>query len=311
MRKSFVPKGKNLTLDEVKGLFNKMPYINNVCIQGLCEPYMNKEMPQILKWLRTEKHYFMSFTTNGTIPIVGDRLECLRYVDDMVVSMDTSDPKTFAELRNGATLQTVMENLMRIIKWKHENHLGKSANPPLHINAVITAKNFDQMPLLFDMLEPYAEDINYLMVDPVTRPDYSPVDPLPIYHDEEFEKKIKEMRKVAKQHKLPVLGLDYMLEPSHDWKDCELAWFAMPVQPNGDVYYCYFDYENVIGNVFEQDPLEIWNSPKAREFRRKLVSSDPPIQQCKCCNFARRGWQYELSKEESYLVKPQDRVTAE
>lgn len=289
MRQSFKPPEGNMTLDTVKHLLGKMPYINNVVIQGLCEPFLNPETPAIINWLH-EQGYFVSFTTNGTISLTGERLDCLRNVDDFVISIDTADPKVFELLRSGARLETVMQNFRRVIDMKRSLGLKKTDNPPMHINAVITSLNFHSIPSFIKMLEPYADDLTYLMLDPVSRPDYSTFNPLAIKHDADFDKRILELRKIAKESKLCVVGLDYMLMPSHDWHDCPLTWLNMDIESNGDIYFCY-DFNYVVGNALTESPLKAHNSQKARDFRKRLGTSDPPVQQCHSCNFARKGWQ--------------------
>jgi radical SAM protein with 4Fe4S-binding SPASM domain len=251
---------------------------------------MNPETPAIVKWLGSQG-YFISLTTDGMVSLTGEKLDCLRYVGDFVISIDTSDPETFTYLRGGARLPIVMQNFRRVIEMKRSLGLGKNDNPPMHINAVITSKNFHQIPSLIKMLEPYADDLTYLMVDPVSRPDYSRFeDPLALKHDESFEVQIRELRKIARKSPLSIVGLDYMLTPSFNWRDCPISWLDIWVQPNGDIYNCYA-YEYIVGNAFKENSLRAQNNKKTREFRKKLLTNNPPIQQCHNCNFARKGWQ--------------------
>jgi radical SAM protein with 4Fe4S-binding SPASM domain len=105
---------------------------------------------------------------------------------------------------------------------------------------------------------------------------------------EDLDKEIEKYKKGAKQSSLNIIGFDYMLEPSYNWDKCYLAWDGMFIEPNGDAYFCY-NYDYVLGNVFKEDPLKVWNSTRAKEFRKKLLSSDPPLGQCHSCNFARGG----------------------
>lgn len=306
MRESFHPQKGPMTLEIVKTLLGKMPYISGICVMGLCEPFMNVETPNIVRWLRDVRGYKVALTTNGMVPLTDDRLDCLLRVDDFVISIDTNDPKTFKYLRGGADLRRVMNSLDRVIEFKRERGLGKYDNPPIHINAVITTLNFNQIPGLIEMLEPYSKDLTYLMVDPVSRPDYSKFEePLALVHDEEFAESIKKFRKTAKESPLQVVGLDYMLRPSYEWANCGLTWLTMWIQPNGDAYMCY-DYRNVLGNVLAQNPLRVWNGTKARAFRKQLATRNPPVQQCHVCNFARSGWQ----SGGTYYDNPKDRGEA-
>lgn len=297
MRTQYTPPGEPMSLDTLKYIIEeKMPYVNDICIQGLCEPYMNPELSEMLRYLHS-RGIKIALTTNGTIPIKD--LDALRGVDDFVISIDTADPETFTYLRGGAKLDRVMSTLKSVIEWKQKNGLTKVDNPPIHINSVITQQNIDQMPGLFDMLEPYADDLTYLMVDPVSRPEYQSFErPLALTGDE-FKEKIHTMHQYAKTKKLNILGFDYMLEPSYGWDRCALCWYEIFIQPNGDSYFCMYDFNRIIGNVFTTNPLYIFNSPQARVFRKQLLSRDPPMEQCHCCNFARNGWQ----PDGEYLTK--------
>jgi radical SAM protein with 4Fe4S-binding SPASM domain len=289
MREQFKPPGKNITLATLKHILeDRMPFIGDVCIQGLCEPYMNPELSEMLRYMKS-RGLHIALTTNGTIPIKD--LDALRCVDDFVFSIDTADPETFTYLRGGAKLEDVVGNMRRVIEWKRAHNLGKHDNPPIHINSVITTKNIDQMPGLFDLLEEFKDDLNYVMVDAVSRPDYQSFEqPLALSGDT-YRKKIEEIAEDAKKRTLNILGFDYMLSPSYNWAGCPLAWYELFVEPNGDAYICYYDYARVIGNIFTTHPLFVHNSKIAREFRQALSTDDPPVQQCHSCNFARLGWQ--------------------
>lgn len=301
MREQYKPPKGMITLDQVKRLVRRMPYIEGVCIMGLCEPFLNPDTPAILRWLKDEAGLSISFTTNGMVELDEDKLDALLRVDDFVFSMDSADPETFAFLRGGADLGKVRANLDRLLEYKRARGLGRMDAPPIHINAVITSRNFEQIPDLIRMLEPHADELTYLMVDPVTRPDYQKFEEPLMVHRELFENRIEEFRALAKSSPLQIVGFDYMFEKSSGWANCHLSWEGMFIHPNGDAYFCY-NYEYLIGNVFEQSPLAVWNSPKAREFRRSLKSCDPPLDQCRTCNFARSGWQlggeYDTGKED-------------
>ncbi len=301
MREEFKPPKGTITLAQVKDLVHRMPYLEGVCIMGLCEPFLNPETPDILRWIKDEAGLSMSFTTNGMVELTEDRLDALTRVDDFVFSMDTSDPETFKILRGGANFDTVMENLLRLLEYKRARKLGRMDNPPVHINAVITSQNFAQIPDLIKLLEPYAEEITYLMVDPVTRPDFSHFEEPLMLQQDIFREHIDEYRAIAKASPLQVVGFDYMFETSSGWGNCHLSWHGMFIHPNGDAYFCYH-YEYLLGNVFEKSPLAVWNSKAARQFRKDLESCDAPLQQCHTCNFARTGWQlggvYDQGKED-------------
>lgn len=294
-----------MTLKRVHKLLSWMPYISGVCIMGLCEPLMNPEAPEIIHWLKGH-NYAVSLTTNGMVHLSKKLLDATIRVDDLVFSIDTADPGTFSYLRRGADLETVMGNMLRLLQYKRMMGLGRFDKPPVHINAVITSLNLHQIPDLIRMLEPHAGELTYLMVDPISRPDYQRFEEPLMLKQEMLHDSIDKYRKIAKESPLQIIGFDYMLQRSHEWGNCHLSWTAPFIQPNGDVYFCY-DYKRVLGNVFQSDLLRIWNGSLARKFRNELRSDLPPVLQCHFCNFARSGWQsggvYNRTKEDVIEVK--------
>ena len=65
---------------------------------------------------------------------------------------------------------------------------------------------------------------------------------------------------------------------------CHSIWETLVIQPNGDVTACPFLAEVVVGNVLEQDLKTIWNSPKFKQFRKRVRSQLLPG--CVRCTWA-------------------------
>jgi radical SAM protein with 4Fe4S-binding SPASM domain len=65
---------------------------------------------------------------------------------------------------------------------------------------------------------------------------------------------------------------------------CREPFYGFTVHVNGDVVPCDRDWdgENVMGNVFETHPLEIWNGEKYRAFRAAMKSTEKPAM-CRNC----------------------------
>lgn len=286
MRKTFKPEPATMTLANLRRILSKAPYVTGVCIMGLCEPYLNNETSDIIRWLKDKGGYSISLTTNLTIPFNYDMLDALRRVDDMAVSIDCADPDVFHTLR-GTSLDHVMKNFHTLIEFKRRYGLTAEDKPPIHVNAVMTPLNWPDVPNLIKMFEPYANDLTYLMIDPCTRPDFSTEDTFVI---SEKPDSFDEFKHIAKQSPLKVIGFDWMFKKSTNWSTCSMSWLGPFIQANGDVYPCY-GYTYVVGNVYKKSLLRIWNSPLMREFRHRLATNYPPLQQCHFCNFARPKWQ--------------------
>lgn len=61
-------------------------------------------------------------------------------------------------------------------------------------------------------------------------------------------------------------------------RKCFAPWEVMIIFSNGDVPVCCRDVEGeyIFGNILKNSPMEVWNSKKAKDFRRRLLSDDPP-----------------------------------
>jgi MoaA/NifB/PqqE/SkfB family radical SAM enzyme len=74
---------------------------------------------------------------------------------------------------------------------------------------------------------------------------------------------------------------------------CESPFYSIEVRANGKVNLCspaFIRYEDCyIGNIFEQDFSEIWNGPKAREFRSLAIQHNHPY-----CNRAKCNMLYNV-----------------
>jgi len=85
----------------------------------------------------------------------------------------------------------------------------------------------------------------------------------------------------------PYVDIFHTLKEARHWKDikevipphkCFGPWEAMLVLSDGDVPACCKDVEAdyVFGNVLESSSMEVWNSREAQNFRKQLLSNDPP-----------------------------------
>jgi radical SAM protein with 4Fe4S-binding SPASM domain len=47
----------------------------------------------------------------------------------------------------------------------------------------------------------------------------------------------------------------------------------MQLMPNGDIALCEDTPDYVAGNIFEQEPMEIWNGHRYRKFRKYILEN--------------------------------------
>ena len=114
MRKVFRETTGDMSMETYRALLPVFPEIGSVNIIGIGEPLLNEKLIEMVQLGKKHlpAHGFFSLTTNGTLidhqlatQLVSTRL------DSIVISMDGATPETFAEIRNGATLEGVLNRI--------------------------------------------------------------------------------------------------------------------------------------------------------------------------------------------------------
>ncbi|MAI80683.1 MAG: radical SAM protein [Deltaproteobacteria bacterium] len=86
--------------------------------------------------------------------------------------------------------------------------------------------------------------------------------------------------------------MESRIESREGYRLCPYPWYTMFIAHNGDAVACCRDLEHqtVLGNLFEQDVMEIWNGEKYQALRRDLVEKHPEKQAaCKGCDMPYDG----------------------
>jgi MoaA/NifB/PqqE/SkfB family radical SAM enzyme len=68
-------------------------------------------------------------------------------------------------------------------------------------------------------------------------------------------------------------------------RPCIAPWLTMQVMANGELVYCADFADLVIGNVMEQDPLVLWNSPASRAWRRRIRTKGIFPAETRCASY--------------------------
>ncbi|MCS5636919.1 MAG: SPASM domain-containing protein [Myxococcota bacterium] len=91
--------------------------------------------------------------------------------------------------------------------------------------------------------------------------------------------------------------MESRLESREGYRLCPYPWYTMFIAHNGDAVACCRDLEHqtVLGNVFEQGVMEIWNGEKYQALRRDLIEKHPERQAaCDGCDMPYDGAKFTL-----------------
>ena len=135
------------TFERVVAQLRDLPELREVVFGGYGEPFVH---PRILDFLTAVKDLGLKVTvsTNGTL-LDEERAEALVHlgVDVVMVSLDGADPDTYADVRRGADLRTVLGHIETLNRIKAER--GTSF-PRLGIEFVALKSNVAELPAVME-----------------------------------------------------------------------------------------------------------------------------------------------------------------
>lgn len=258
---------KELLLEEFKKILDMFPFCVELKLTGNGESFMVKDFFKMLEYAKS-KNIKVSFYTNMTLvnELIARRLIELN-INEIFISIDSSQPDTFERIRKGARYNTVIENINLINKLKAEYD---SLYPELYFAVVAMKENIKDIPDLIRLackLKIKGVVIHHLDIKEaelaVCGQDLKNDPSAPFY----FEK----AKEIAKKNKL------YFNYPSFGL--CQLPWINCQIDPWGNVYPCCKLRES-FGNISNQNFSEIWNGSKYRMLRRLVLSNKSPCQKC-------------------------------
>ncbi|NIO29815.1 MAG: radical SAM protein [Candidatus Latescibacteria bacterium] len=263
-------------------ILDQFPNLVRVKLQGMGEPLLNSNLFAMLE-AGEKRGAAMSFFTNGSICTqkIADRLVRLSNTQ-IAFSIDGATPEVFEKIRVGGRFSKVLENIERLIRTR----VGKK-QPEIVGWTVVTRDNVHELPAIVRLAKQLGLDqltVQTFLSNWGKKSMESFTDSIKVETvSERFGKSIEEAKQAAAECGLAVT-VTYHDRYSRKRK-CAWPWTSAYIAANGDVVPCCIlaDSETVkMGNVFENDFIEIWNSRVYRDFRERIRKHDLP-DYCKNC----------------------------
>jgi len=295
-----------LSLIQIKGVINgirrdyrRFPYLPFIGITG-GEPFARSDMLSIFAYLK-KRGFKFSVTTNFSL-VDKEKIDRLMEigVSDIRISVDGPE-EIHNRIRGGPVFGKIMENIKYV----------KSINPkmPIKLNCTISRDNFEHLDYMVNLAKQLGADLSFQYVQfldkyhmdlhkkVITRllGGYYPtkVD-MDSFNEQEIDflvSEIRQVKKLSREKKVniyftPELRMEeikpYFLDLRgyrHSNK-CVFPSSSARINSQGFVFPC-IDY--LYGNVKEKSFSEIWNSPRARTFRKTLKESKLFPGCIRCC----------------------------
>ncbi|MBO0765661.1 MAG: SPASM domain-containing protein [Hyphomicrobiaceae bacterium] len=283
-------------------IVDPVPNIPRVVLHGVGEPMLVKELPRMVRYLKGRGAYVL-FNTNGTVLTARRGRElCETGLDELRVSLDAADARTFLRIRGKDYFNRIVRNVRAFTDMQQREGLGR---PRVSLWLTGLRETIAQLPDFVRIAhnigvgEVYLQRLVYFDDDAIglARPDQALFERLTRQEQGHLDAATAIARSLGIRFNAsgatePGESLARTTDES-PWSLCRRPWTVMYVTANGRTLPCCIapfsqrGYENYTLGDATQDTLRaIWNGPAYQRFRTALHSQSPP----KCCASCGLRW---------------------
>lgn len=279
-------------------IVDQVPNIARVVLHGVGEPMLVTNLPRMVRYLKLRGAYVL-FNTNGTVLTARKGRElCETDLDELRVSLDAADAKTFLMIRGKDYFNRIVRNVRAFTEMQRRQGL---ARPRVSLWLTGLKETITQLPDFVRIAhdvgvgEVYLQRLVYFDRDAIglARPDQAL-----------FEQLTREEKGYldAATELARTLGIRFNASGATEvgeslarkadcnpWSLCRRPWAVMYFTANGRALPCCIapfsqrGYENyTLGDATQETLREIWNGPRYQAFRAALHSDAPP-KSCASC----------------------------
>ena len=295
---------RTLSWDDFVRIVEQFPEMDRAVLHGIGEPLLNKDLHRMIAHLKSRGVHVL-FNTNATL-LSDEWAHKLIEVglDELRVSIDGADPKTYAQIRGAPLFAKVVGNLQRFITIQRE--LG-AERPRASLWMTGMKENITELPDVIRLAAHIGVPEVYLqrMVYYSDSADAGITAPgmlgsghgLFASFDAQVDAILAESEALARE-----LGVALRASGAtsaqrsisgdgqgRPWAACMRPWTTAYITANGNALPCCIspfattDYQSLqLGNVFEQPFDHLWNDERYRAWRERLLS-DRPNAACAGC----------------------------
>jgi MoaA/NifB/PqqE/SkfB family radical SAM enzyme len=292
---------QTLSWEDFLAMVEQFPQMERAVLHGIGEPLLNKALPQMIAHLKA-RGVIVLFNTNATL--LNDewsRKLIEAGLDELRVSIDGADPKTYALIRGAPLLHKVVGNLKRFVEIQKALNVSHP-RPSLWMTGM--RENIAELPEVIRMAahmgvnEVYLQRMVYYADATADAPGMmGEGHGLFAREDEEIERIVVESEALAQTLgiKLWASGATtakYSIAAKKEprpWSACLRPWTTAYITANGNALPCCIapfatsDYDSLkLGNIFESPFVEVWNGLAYQQWR-ELLLSDEPHPTCAAC----------------------------
>jgi MoaA/NifB/PqqE/SkfB family radical SAM enzyme len=278
-------------------IVDQFPHIARVVLHGVGEPMMVRALPRMIRYLK-DRGVYVLFNTNGTLLTqrAGEQLIDTG-LDELRVSLDAAAPATFALVRGRDMFARIVRNVRAFTTLQRELNCS---TPRVSLWLTGLRETIAELPAFvrlareIGVLEVYLQRLVYF---PEGQGLARAESALFEQANASEEAHIREAEELAKS-----LGIAFnasgATEPGtslrqqrdeQPWSLCRRPWTLMYFTAHGKALPCCIAPFSMhgygsftLGDATQESLRQIWNGPRYQEFRRALLSEQPPAACARC-----------------------------
>jgi radical SAM protein with 4Fe4S-binding SPASM domain len=277
------PTGNN-TLKRQRGfmdleLFKKImdqtgPYIMNLVLYELGEPYMHKDFNEMVKYAKKFKPIRVVTSTNGHFIRTAEAAQKIieSGLDHIIISFDGATQETYQQYRTNGKLDLVIDAIKLIVEQKKKLN---SRTPIIELQFIVFKHNEHEVDKITSMAKELGVDILILKSPTATFSNN-------VVEFSEHSEMLPTSERFNKRYTRIGGKLKSMFDVPpgcvHTYCDAVITW-------EGKAALCCFDYEAMheMGDLTKTPFAEIWKGQKYENFRKMLWEQKENIPICKHC----------------------------
>ena len=272
-------------------IVDQYPAIARVVLHGIGEPMMVKDLARMVRYLKDRGTYVL-FNTNGTLlrPKKGRELIDAG-LDELRVSLDAADAGAFKLVRGRDWFNRIVRNVREFVELK--NTLN-ATHPRVSLWLTGLRETLEQLPAFIRL----AADVGVPEVHLQRLVHFPEGQGLARAQSSLFERLQQEETALLDEARRVARDLNVSLDASgaaepeasltrgegaRPWSLCRRPWTLMYFTAHGRAIPCCIapfsmrGYDSfTLGNASQQTLSEIWNGPGYQQFRKSLLSDQPP-----------------------------------
>ncbi len=262
----------DLDVPHLVRILDQFPRVIDVILQGMGEPFLNKATPAMLGVLR-ERGIEGIVTTNGSVMTPGVREDLVRSRTHVVFSIDGATKEVFESVRVGSSFDRVVTNVRALVAARQDRAQR------LEARMVVSRANVHELPAVVDLVADLGLDllVAHMSLTAWAKPEMDRINrDMRVNGDPRLPAAVASATAAARRRGLE-LQVTRTLFSRED--RCRWPWSRPYISSAGDVIPCCMIADAAtmsLGNVFEHDFRDIWNSAAYQDLRGRLAADDPP-----------------------------------